>query len=264
MHGGASTPIPVDVTFLTPIDPRRQHFLRDTADSVHRAQAVLKHAGVTTEWVVCFDGPGEEDPAAAAASAVVRCANQGGPAAARTSALARSAGRWICPVDADDRIEAEGVLAAIEALRDAELGWAGLSRTLLDGSATPHTLSDERRFAAGELASRWTSPFPFHPNSTIFDRRFLCASGGWPALATNEDLAAVLLVSELAGGIVIPEVLTRYRVWNDQMVASGDYGRQKAAAFRSIEAMVSARRALHARGPISAPNPGPAQRGARQ
>jgi len=86
----------------------------------------------------------------------------------------------------------------------------------------------------------------------------LLRAGGWPALGVNEDLAAVLLVSEEYGGRAEPLVLTRYRVWDGQEVAAGSYPKDKATAFTVVEALLNARRHAAGRPPVHRPVPGPA------
>lgn len=72
----------------------------------------------------------------------------------------------------------------------------------------------------------------------------------------NEDLALVLLVSELAGGRSAPTVATRYRAWDGQETAATTYQAEKALAFDLVEVLVSARRSESCRTPVSAPSPG--------
>jgi hypothetical protein len=53
-------------------------------------------------------------------------------------------------------------------------------------------------------------------------------------------------------------VLTRYRVWDDQEVASDSYVRDKPSAFAVVEALVNAQRRRHRRTPVRRPSAGPA------
>ena len=83
--------------------------------------------------------------------------------------------------------------------------------------------------------------------------------GGWPAVAANEDLGMILLASEDSPGVILPEVLTRYRVWEGQEVAREDYRQIKKMAFCYIQAVLNQVRKDHARFPVEAPcDPGSA------
>ncbi|HYT09426.1 MAG TPA: hypothetical protein VEL73_02070, partial [Mycobacteriales bacterium] len=86
----------------------------------------------------------------------------------------------------------------------------------------------------------------------------LLGSGGWPTVGVNDDLAAVLLASEDAAGRVEPAVLTRYRVWPGQEVASAAYAQDKPAAFEVVGALVNARRRRAGRAPVRPAAAGPA------
>jgi hypothetical protein len=251
------------VSFLTPVDPSRQLFSADTAVSVQHSAELLQRHGFSSEWVVAADGPGSLIDAFDVATRRLRT-RRGGAAQARNVALGVCSGRWVVPIDADDILEPSGVLAGVRALACSSAGWVGLSRTLLDGEPTAHTFEQGRLWAAGELSEAWSSPFPFHPNSVICDRELLVASGGWPPLSVNEDLAAVLLLAEVVAGRTVAATLTRYRVWGSQQVAAASYAAEKAAAFRVVEQLVNSRRLALGRRPVTAPRPGPAQTGVRR
>lgn len=228
-----------------------------TAASVHATRRHLDPAGIELEWIVCLDGPAT---APDNADHVVSWRVGRGVAAARNAALAAATGDWITPLDADDLLDPAGLLAATHTAATAagSVGWLGGNRLLTDGTRTPHWRDHPTDYRAGELAAHWTSPFPFHPNSVLIRRHTLLRSGGWPALGVNEDLAAVLLVSEAADGRTEPHVLTHYRVWDGQEVATPTYPHDKQTAFTAIEAILNARRAAAGRPPVHAPTPGPA------
>jgi hypothetical protein len=265
MRGGR-----VRLSVLTPVAADRGRWLAEAGRSVQLGRDLLATAGIEVEWVVCKDGAagggGDGDAVAELLAEtlppdrLVGWRTRRGISAARNAALAAATGDWVAPLDADDEVDPDGVLAAATLVRGwpSGLGWLGCNRLLVDGSRTPHWRDEPQPFGAGQLAENWTSPFWFHPNSVLFRRDVLLGAGGWPALGVNEDLAAVLLVSEEYGGRAVPVVLTRYRVWDGQEVAGGSYQEDKATAFTVIEALVNARRSASGRPPVHHPVAGPA------
>ena len=219
------------VSLLTPVGAGL-HAGRPTAgERVAGCRVVAARAGVVWEWVVCADGGA--DVRSCNADRIVGWRARRGAPAARNAALAAATGDWAVPLDADDELDPVGFGALLTVLTDCEpsIGWVGANRVLLDGGRTAHWFEAARAFAVGELSPLWSSPFPFHPNSWLVRRDVLAAAGGWPSTGVNEDLAAVLLVSEAVAGRVEPAVLTRYRVWDAQEIASAAYAEDKAAAF---------------------------------
>jgi glycosyltransferase involved in cell wall biosynthesis len=248
--------VTVRVSVLTAVGAGWEGWLPAAGDSVARARAL---SGADLEWVVCVDGGatvrGTERP-----DRVVGWSGVRGVSAARNAALAAATGDWVVPLDADDELDAGGLgqLLGVLAGCGPEVGWVGANRVLMDGARTPHWFDAARAFRAGELSPLWSSPFLFHPNSWLARRDVLLGSGGWPATGVNEDLAAVLLVSEDAGGRAEPAVLTRYRVWPGQEIGTGAYLEDKPAAFAVVEALLNARRRSAGRPPVSRPAAGPA------
>lgn len=246
------------VSVLTPVGAGLHAWLPAAGSSVALCRIAADRAGVELEWVVCADGGA--DVRSCAADRVVGWRAVRGAPAARNAALAAATGDWVVPLDADDELDPDGFGALLAVLADCgpSVGWVGTNRVLLDGGRTAHWFETARAYAAGELAPLWSSPFPFHPNSWLVRRDALAAAGGWPSTGVNEDLAAVLLVSEAAAGRVEPAVLTRYRVWDGQEIASAAYAEDKAAAFAVVETLVNARRRAAGREPMRRPEAGPA------
>ncbi|HVQ91593.1 MAG TPA: glycosyltransferase [Mycobacteriales bacterium] len=254
----------MQLSVITPVAAGRDRWLPDAAASVDATRALLADAGIDLEWILCHDGaPGgaTRPPGEARADKVVGWHTRRGVSAARNAALAVATGDWVTPLDADDQLNPAGVLAAATTVLQApgSMGWLGGNRLLLaDGSRTPHWHDQPADYPAGRLAEAWTSPFPFHPNSVLFRRTALLRAGGWPALGVNEDLAAVLLVSEATDGRAEVHVLTHYRVWDGQEVATSTYTADKQTAFTAIEAILNAHRAAAGRRPVTRPAAGPA------
>lgn len=246
------------VSVLTPVGAGLEAWLPAAGESVARCRGAAGRAGIELEWVVCSDGGA--DIGGCVADRVVRWRSTRGAPAARNGALAAASGDWVVPLDADDELDPDGfgALLSVVAGCGPSVGWVGANRVLLGGGRTAHWFESARAFAAGELSPLWSSPFVFHPNSWLVRRELLAAAGGWPSTGVNEDLAAVLLVSEAAAGRVEPAVLTRYRVWDGQEIASASYAEDKAAAFAVVETLVNARRRAAGREPVRRPAAGPA------
>lgn len=243
----------MNLTIVTAIAPDRDEHLNETEQSVREARVHLD-----IQWIVVWDGEASRQIDEAD---VVLCGRRNsGIACTRNLALSHIAAPLVTSLDADDLIVVDGARAAHERLHaDPTLGWVGLSRTFIDGSPTKHTLADEQFFGPGQLSESWRSPFLFHPNSVVLRTDLLRAVGGWPAVASNEDLGMVLRVSEEAAGAVTPEILTRYRVWARQEVARSSYVEMKRLAFDYIETTLNARRLSAGRGAVCAPaDPGAA------
>lgn len=245
------------VSVLTAVAAGWEAWLPAARESVADARSAADRLGVGLEWVVCADGAVTVGPVP---DRIVRWRASRGVSAARNAALTAASGEWVVPLDADDELDTDGFAELLGRLvgAPASVGWVGANRVLLDGARTPHWFDSSRSFVAGELAPRWSSPFAFHPNSWLVRRELLLQVGGWPATGVNEDLAAVLLVSEEADGRVEPAVLTRYRVWPGQEIAGEAYVEDKAGAFAVVEALVNARRRRAGRTPVHRPSAGPA------
>lgn len=233
--------------------PDRSQHLADAANSVERARLAI--APLELEWIVAVDGPGElrseADP-----DVVVQLAARGGISVARNAALSRARGELIVPLDADDVLIADGLLEAHASLLDPAIGWVGANRVLLEsGNRTAHW-HGLRPWRPGEVAEHWTAPLAFHPNSFVARRDLILSCGGWPALAANEDLFLVMMMSERAAGVSIEQILTAYRAWEGQEVSSPSYPAIKQAAFVFIEQSLNAVRHGYGRDPVRHPVPG--------
>lgn len=248
--------VPPNLTVLTAVLPGRSAHLEATAASIAATREELAGTGRYLEWLIVIDGPGEI-PTFPDAEKVVRLSQRRGVSVARNMALAHTDATWVFPLDADDLAEPAGLAELLDvAESDPTLGWVAGNRVLVDGSRTRHWFDQPRTWVEGELAQQWAAPFCFHPNTVLVRRDLALTAGGWPATGVNEDLALVLLVSELAGGRSAPTVATRYRAWDAQETAATTYEADKALAFDLVEVLVSARRSESGRAPVSAPSPG--------
>lgn len=239
------------VSVVTAVAPDRDDHVAEAAASIRYARTKI-----ALQWVVVWDGGAQG--ALPGADVVLEGRAGSGVACTRNVALAALAAPYVTVLDADDMLVVDGLLAACAAFdADPELGWVGLSRKFPDGSATKHTFADSCDFSPGELAQAWQAPLMFHPNSVVLRTEVLQAVGGWPAVASNEDLGMILCASELAAGRKIPATLTQYRVWDKQEVGKASYVRSKQQAFAYIEVSLNALRARCGRAAVAAPaNPG--------
>lgn len=236
----------MSVTVITAVDPERAEHLPAAADSILDLKRSLE-----TQWIVAWDGLATSRDFG---DLIIEGRQGSGISCTRNLSLPFIEGQYVFSLDADDLLEKDGPLSAVRVLKqEASLGWVGLSRTLIDGTETAHTVRSTQRFEPGVLAEFWTAPFVFHPNSFLMRSELLLEIGGWPALTANEDLLLTLLASENRAGVVIPNVGTRYRVWNRQEVARKDYPQRKMQSFQIIEAIINAQRRRRGAREICAP-----------
>jgi len=242
------------IAVVTPVAPNRSQWLVELAADVAELRAAVgdRHEIL---WIVCADS---NEVLSVEGAENVCTGLPGGPAVARTRALVAAKGDWVLPMDADDRLDLDGVAAVLDRLDGlpASVGWVGAGRVLVDGAPTPHTDVPERGWAVGELSESWSAPFVFHPNSVIARRNDALLAGGWPATRVNEDLGFVLLLSEISAGVTVSDIITRYRAWEGQTVTTPEYPLAKQTAFDTIAALVNARRRAQGRATIEPPPSG--------
>lgn len=241
---------------VTPVLPARSAHLGDAGRCVDEIRAKSAQIGWRVTWHVAVDGPGEIP--AISPDHMIRNSGRRGIPASRNAVLATVDAEWATPLDADDLFDTDGVLAILTGLSRAskEVGWISANRLLVTGERTPHWRATPRGWVAGELAENWVAPFPFHPNSIIARTELIWECGGWPAIGTNEDMALCLLMSERKPGLSLVDVLTYYRAWDKQEVASDAYVEDKLVSFAAIERIINAVRRTHGRGPVRHPAPG--------
>lgn len=248
-------PRPV-LTLITAAAPGRLQHFAQTCDSVREAVAAAEACGWDLRWHVTVDGPDEHGPVAlpegCPADRVLHLPRSFGAGAARTHALAgldQDGASWVYPLDADDVIDAEALVEVLgdAALADPAIGWVATSRRMLDGEKLAYTFAGRRRWERWELVDRWVSPGSFHANSVLVRTGLVLAVGGWPALASYEDLGFLHTVSDLAAGTAVPADLTRYRVWASQSIQAPWWAGQREASQEVLVRAANARRVLAGR-----------------
>ena len=244
------------LSLLTAVHPPRAIFLEELAASVERAHAVLTEQGHRLEWVVCVDGPGDVPHVDAPGLVRIDRPMNGGVSAARNTALAHATGDLVMPLDHDDLADPEGLVALLADPRAATAAWLAGSPRLLDGSWTPHRVTEEHEYAPRELEEGWRIPFPFHPNVVAVRREIALAVGGWPALTASQDLGFALALNRHYAGWALPISLVGCRLWDAQTIAQAYYPALKALDFAFLGAHVNAERAQAGLGPVSVPTPG--------
>lgn len=244
-----------NVLILTPVLPEKSAHLRECVESVAAARAVSAGYGVDLGHLVVVDGPGTVD--VPDDTICIRLNRRYGIATARTYGLRvlgeRDPARrhWIYPFDSDDIFDADGwkqVLRTGALTRD--YGWIATNRVTTDGERRAWWIPEERHYAKHEFATEWRHPSQIHPNSVIFDLELLLRVGGWPAIPTEEDVAAFLRATSMSDGLALPAVVTRYRIWEQMTIAERGFAHEYPSRQGLIISMVNALRQADGLAPI--------------
>lgn len=248
---------PLRLTILTPVVPSTSDHLAACESSITELTYVLGYYGIIVQWLVAIDGPGKlaYEPQA---DEVVRLSQRKGIAKARNDLLSLATGDWIIPLDCDDEFDISGMASLGQYLIDCEedLGWIAGNRLLITGEKTSDWNNTGRGYCLGHLATEWTSPFPFHPNSVAIRRTAIREVGGWPDVEVNEDMALMLLLNEYHAGRVRTDVLTRHRERPKPSANQPAYLHETCTEFSAIETLINTHRSLLGRTPVRAPIPG--------
>jgi hypothetical protein len=90
----------------------------------------------------------------------------------------------------------------------------------------------------------------FHPGVALMNKNLLISCGGWPGLETMEDKLPIFLVSELAGGVSIPEPAHIYNRHSSQVTSSLDHRQAKKHALDfTCEVLTQKRRSVNKSAP---------------
>lgn len=185
---------------------------------------------------------------------LIRTPERWGVAGARNQALVNCSGNYVFPLDADDLLAQDGVIAAVKFIESHEKhGWVSGNRLYLNRKKTPHWVDSCKRWDIESVSKAWTVPFPFHPNCLIIKTGTALSVGGWPALPANEDLALLFAVNRVSSGVSLNYVLTYYREHPNQTIKSSLYLENKKMAFCYMERVENAWRDAKSLQSIKAP-----------
>lgn len=237
---------------MTSTYPATSRYLSEAAESV---QALSDEFPDFLAWILVVDGPGDVNiPALPAGTTVLRTGPHRGLPVSRNTALAHVKTDWLMPLDHDDVVCVDGVLALWQQAHMTSFDWLAGNVQILDIGPSPHYSSTRRSFGVRELEENWTAPFAFYPNAVFMRTDAVLRAGGWPGLSSSEDLGLILRLNSSSAGAFFPETLFHYRVWPEQMTQGNGYSAVKADNFSVLEKMINARRAEANLEPIKAPN----------
>ncbi|MFD4406741.1 glycosyltransferase [Nocardia sp. NPDC058499] len=234
------------VTAVGRADP--QHL----ADAYRSLCAQVLPDGWVWEWAIQADGTDRGDlplPSQACTDPRVRPGEQshGGPAVARTTALARCRGRLVRVLDADDQLPATALADAVTVLStDPSVGWTASAVLDLaeDGTLTGwHGDPAEGILPRGSTISAWMADpcaLRIHPATLTVRRPLLAAVGGWMALPASEDMGLLAGLDSLAHGYFLPRPGLVRRSHPAQMTRAPGFDAQVTALRGLIAERVTA------------------------
>ncbi|MGY4966760.1 glycosyltransferase family 2 protein [Streptomyces sp. 900105245] len=205
------------ISVVTPVHREGVRFLGEAYASLK--EQVLP-SGWSWEWCVQEDGDGVDAAAQLPTDDPrihIDSSRRGGPHVARTMAFARSTGRFVKNLDADDRL-ALGVLARDVAVLTSrsDVGWT-TSRVLdlmedgttraFEGDPKPGLLPRGSNFSFWEENRRPQ----VHPATLCVRRSLLALLGGWMALPASGDTGLLLGLDALSAGWFSQETGLLYR-----------------------------------------------------
>lgn len=225
----------MDVSVITATLPGDVKFLESAYDSI-------ANTALAFEWLIQVDGPQPVSlPATLARDDRVSVAanhQQMGPGISRNRALARSRGRFLQNLDADDQLE-PGTLEslAMPLMADEQLAFSfGHARDLVDdGQLVEFAVEVEPgRIEPGVIPPLWRSDphdysVPIHPAGIMWRRQPLVAMGGWPGLWGFDDTGLLMTIASLWPGYFVDVPTLRYRKRSGQFTEAVSHARHDLA-----------------------------------
>ncbi|MFD9705086.1 glycosyltransferase [Lentzea sp. NPDC059081] len=209
---------------MTPVHPPHMRFLPEAYESL-RAQELPR--GWSWEWLIQHDGEAESELFSDDSRVAFSSSSPSGPAGARNMALARSSGRLVRNLDADDLFLEGALTRDVEVLeRHGDIGWVTSSaRDLLsNGDVISWEFDDpaEGVLEPGRLLDAFISDewrLPVVPGSLCVRRDLLLALGGWMALPSSEDTGLLMALQTVSRGYFIAAPSMLYRKHGVQQTA---------------------------------------------
>jgi hypothetical protein len=180
------------------------------------------------QWVIQEDGDsqGVRDAVPSGDRRVSYASGRsGGPAVARTLALARARGDIVKVLDSDDELTPGALARDLEVFAARpDIGWVTSRAADLhpDGTTTPAPHAPAPGLVPrATLTGAWRDDETLlvHPATLAVRRDLLLALGGWTALPASEDTALLLAASVVAPGWFLDQTGLLYRKWSGQMTA---------------------------------------------
>lgn len=213
------------ISVITAVHPEKVDHLKAAYESL-AAQALPNDW--EWEWLVQQDGLGSEVASVLPGDPRIKFGSNrhGGPATARTMALARATGELVRVLDGDDQLPGGALYRDIEAITgNADVCWT-TSRVLdllpdgttagFEGDPPPGLI--ER----GDVHRYWLAHdfrASVHPATLCVSTRILLMLGGWMALPASEDTGLLLALNAVSFGYFISEPGLLYRKWDGQSTA---------------------------------------------
>lgn len=228
---------PVLISVVTPVgEHAATSHLLDAYRSLDAQQLPTEHAW---EWLVQLDcqagGPALPTHLIDDPRVTIGRNRRGGPAVARTTALARSRGNIVRNLDADDQLTPGALADAAHVLAaQPTIGWTACPCVdlLPDGSSRRWDRDPPPgRLPIGSIGTLWarTRQLSVHPATLTIRRDLLIALGGWMALPVSEDLGLLLALETLTAGWFLDQPGVIRRTHPGQMTKATTHDEEKDA-----------------------------------
>lgn len=231
------------ISVITPVKRGGGRWLNECWDSL------LTQDEERWEWLLELDGNGdiEQDiinllKRADSRLKVASCGVQMYAAACRNMALSRAQGKWVLPLDADDKLAPNALrilLCAVQS-NNAKASVGTISIEMPDGSrVTEHHKSTHghRKFGETTKLALELKGLPHLSVGTLMETRLLTKLGGYPAVPYAQDLLVQYLVVGFGDIVAVSETTYIYRRHDNQMTNEADDLPWRLSQWRSRVAL---------------------------
>ena len=226
-----------DISVITACAPADASFLQDGFESLK------VQVGVDWEWVIVEDGPTIAAASVQDWDSRIRWSNTphvAGPANARNLAITMATAPIIRNLDADDYVGGNSVLASTVLVfhehSDVEYVVGPVVDLDESGQLTHHDeVLPSGRIEPGVLFRGWRDNGHVgvvHPTSLAARRGSVLARGGYPGLASSEDTALLLPLSQRATGYFMPTPVAVQRKRHGSITSTDWHNDLEAAQLR--------------------------------